>query len=147
MATPNRRVYVDDVPDHVVDRLRAICAELPDAYEEPAWVGVRWRVRKKTFAHVLAIDDEGVGRRVILAFRSEGDELEVLRHAGPPFFVLGWGRDALGLVIDDRTDWQELRELVTDSFCVMAPKQLAAIVDRPPDDPTPDDPTTRGPDE
>ena len=123
--------YVDDVPDHVVERLRAICVGLPDAYEEPAWVGVRWRVRTKTFAHVLAIDGEGAARRVVLAFRSMGDELEVLRHAGPPFSVLGWGRDALGLDIDDRTDWDELRELVTESFCVMAPRKLADLVHRP----------------
>lgn len=132
MAKPRGRAYVDDVPDDVIERLRAICGELPDAYEEPAWVGVRWRVRTKTFAHVLAIDDEDAGRRIVLAFRSDGDELEVLRHAGPPFSVLGWGRDALGLDIDAGTDWDELRELVTDSFCVMAPKQLAALVHRPP---------------
>ena len=141
MAKPPRRAYVDDVPDDVLDRLRAICAELPDAYEEPAWVGVRWRVRTKTFAHVLAIhegaddegvNDEGVDRRVVLTFRSEGDELEVLRRAGPPFSFLGWGRNALGLDLDDRTDWDEVRELVTDSFCVMAPKKLAALVQRPP---------------
>lgn len=132
MAEGARRTYVDDVPDDVVDRLRAICAELPDAYEEAAWVGVRWRVRKKTFAHVLAVDEAGADRHVVLTFRSEGDELEVLRRAGPPFYVLGWGRDALGVRIDDRTDWDELRELVTDSFCVMAPKKLGALVNRPP---------------
>lgn len=132
MAKPASRAYVDDVPDDVIDHLRAICALLPDAYEEPAWVGIRWRVRKKTFAHVLAIDDDGVDRRVVLTFRSEGDELEVLRRAGPPFYELGWGRNALGVDIDDRTDWGELRELVTDSYCVMAPKQLAALVHRPP---------------
>lgn len=129
MDKPAGRKYLDDVPDDVIDRLRAICADLPDAYEEPAWVGVRWRVRKKTFAHVLAIDDEGAERRVVLTFRSDGEELEVLQHAGPPFYVLGWGRNALGVEIDDRTDWDELRELVTDSFCGMAPKKLAALVD------------------
>ena len=132
MAKPAGRKYLDDVPDDVIDRLRAICAELPDAYEEPAWVGVRWRVRKKTFTHVLAIDDEGADRRVVLTFRSHGEELEVLRQAGPPFYVLGWGRNALGVDIDDRTDWDELRELVTESYCVMAPKKLAALVDPAP---------------
>jgi hypothetical protein len=64
---------------------------------------------------------------VVLSFRSAGDELEMLRHAGSPFFVLGWGRDAIGMVLDAATDWDEVRDLVTDSFCVMAPK----LVDRP----------------
>lgn len=130
--TTDGRTYVDDVPPETVQRLRTICGALPDAYEEQAWVGFRWRVRKRTFAHVLGIDRGGLGAETVLVFRSEGEELEILRHAGPPFRVLGWGRDALGLTIDERTDWDEVAELVTDSFCVMAPKHLAARIDRPP---------------
>lgn len=121
------------MPPDVVDRVRAICAGLPDAYEEAAWVGVRWRVRSRTFAHLLTVaDDGGADARVVLVFRSEGEELEALRHAGPPFSVLGWGRNALGLDLGDRTDWDEVGELVTESFCAMAPKRLAARVTRPP---------------
>src|SRR5687767_1364675 len=40
-----------DPPDALVARLRPICLALPDAYEEKAWAGTRWMVRKKTFAH------------------------------------------------------------------------------------------------
>jgi hypothetical protein len=134
MAKPPTRVYGDDVPDDVVDRLRAIGAELPDAYEESAWVGVRWRVRKKTFAHVLTVADEGADPHVVLTFRSEGEELEALANAGPPFYVLGWGRNAMAMVLDGTTDWDEVRELVVESFCVMAPKKLAALAPRPPTD-------------
>lgn len=43
------------------------------------------------------------GPLVVLSFRSA-------------FFVLGWGRDAMGMVLDDGTDWDEVRELVTESF-------------------------------
>jgi hypothetical protein len=56
----------------------------------------------------------------------------MLMHAGHPFFYAGWGRDAIGLVLDDGTDWDEVDELLTESYCVMAPKQLVARVDRPP---------------
>lgn len=45
-----------DVPDSILAELRRICLGLPDAYEEAAWVGVRWCVAKHTFAHVLVID-------------------------------------------------------------------------------------------
>lgn len=130
-----RRTYTGDVPDEVEARLRARCSALPDAYEEPAWVGTRWRVRKRTFAHVLGVDD-GERHRVVLAFRSTGEELDVLRHTGYPFFVLGWGRQALGMVLDDDTDWDEVREVVVESYCALAPKKLVALVDRP-DDPAP----------
>lgn len=88
-------------------------------------------VRKKTFAHVLSVDSGAADPVVALAFRSAGEELEMLRHAGHPFFVLGWGRDAMGLVLDDNTDWVEVRELVTESYCVMAPNKLRALVINP----------------
>ena len=130
MAGSSRR-YTDDVPGEFERRLRALCLELPDAYEENAWAGTRWMVRKKTFAHVLGVDRGEGTPVVVLTFRSAGEELEVLRHAGHPFFVLGWGRDAVGMVLDDHTDWDEVRELVTESFCVLAPKKLIARVDRP----------------
>lgn len=116
-----------DPPDEYVDRLRPIALALPDAYEEKAWAGSRWMVRKRTFAHVLAVDDS-----TVLTFRSQGEELEMLRHAAHPFFYAGWGRDVIGLVLDGDTDWDEVTELVTESYCVMAPQKLVALVDRPP---------------
>lgn len=131
------RRYVDDVPVGVLAQVREICLALPDAYEEKAWAGWRWMVRSKTFAHVLGVvRDDGPVAEVVLVFRAAGEELEMLRHAGPPFRVLGWGRDALGLAIDARTDWDEVAELITESYCVMAPRKLVARVDRPPDAPT-----------
>ena len=130
MAEGKRR-YTDGVPDDVEFRLRRLCLELPDAYEEQAWVGTRWMVRKRTFAHVLGVEVDDAAPMVVLSFRSTGQELEVLRHADHPFFFLGWGRDAIGMVLDDETDWDEVRELVTESFCVLAPKKLIALVDRP----------------
>ena len=36
-----------DPPDTLVAQVRAICLALPDAYEEKAWAGTRWMVRKK----------------------------------------------------------------------------------------------------
>ena len=126
--------YVDDVPAAVEQRLRGICLGLPDAYERQAWKGTRWMVRRRTFASVLGVEGDDGGRRVLLAFRSAGDELEVLRRAGPPFLMLGWGRDAVGLVLDDATDWTEVGELITESYCAMAPRKLAALVDRPPEE-------------
>jgi len=131
-----------DPPEELVERLRPICLALPDAYEETAWAGTRWMVRKKTFAHVLAVDRESppilakahelTGAAHIVTFRSEGEELEVLRHAGHPYFYAGWGRDVVGLVLDDDTDWDEVTELLTESYCVMAPQKLVALLDRPP---------------
>ena len=123
--------YTDDVPDAATDRLRTLCLGLPEAHEERAWRGTRWAVRKRTFAHVLGIAIDDGEPDVVLVFRSEGEELEVLRHAGRPYLALGWGREAMGIVLDADTDWDEVAELVTDSYCLMAPQKLAARVDRP----------------
>ncbi len=124
--------YTNDVPIDIEARLRERCLALPDAYEERAWVGTRWKVRTRTFAHVLGIEQDS-SQLVVLTFRAAGEEIESLRRAGHPFIVLGWGRDALGMVLDADTDWGEVRELVTESFCVLAPKKLVALVDRPDD--------------
>ena len=41
----------------MVARLAATALTLPDAYEEDAWTGVRWRIRGRTFAHVLVAQE------------------------------------------------------------------------------------------
>ncbi len=132
-----------DAPANVVARLRPICLALPEVDEERAWVGTRWVVRKKTFAHVLTIEDGWPpvvarawgedGPVTLLTFRAEGDELDAFRHVGHPFRVARWGREVVLMAIEDATNWDEVAELMTDSYCVMAPPKLAAQVDRPPE--------------
>ena len=105
-------------------------------------MGTRWLVRKRTFAHVLPIDEDSPPslskvRAVaqlpvtVVTFRSVGQELRALRGAGYPFFYAGWGRDVVAMALDAGTDWDEVRELLTESYCVLAPEKLRAQVDRP----------------
>lgn len=119
-----------DPPDEVVARVRVACAHLPEIHEQKAWAGTRWMVRQRNFAQVLGVDRDGE-HLVVLTFRSQGPELEVLQRTGHPFFRLGWGREVMGMILDDDTDWEEVAELVTESYCMLAPKKLVARVDRP----------------
>ena len=118
------------VPAAVVGRLRVICGELPEAYEEPAWIGLRWRIRRRTFLHVYTTDARGSayidrdGPAILMTFRAPPGELAALAHAGPPFFRADWGVNVVGMVLDDETDWVEVAELVTDSYRVQAPRRL-----------------------
>jgi hypothetical protein len=134
----------DDVPSVIAAGVRRICLGLPEAYEEAAWVGTRWRVRTKTFAHVLTIDGgwppayaraAGTdGPATVLMFRATGPELDVLRHGGAPFFAPPWRGDEVGLVLDASAgvpDWDEITELLTESYCAQAPRALRERVDRP----------------
>jgi hypothetical protein len=130
-----------DVPDHLLRGLRRICLALPDVYEEQAWVGTRWLVRRKTFAHVLGISDEYppayardsplVGIATVLTFRAVGQELAALVNAGLPFFKPRWHPQVVGMIVADEPDWDELTELLTESYCLRAPRKLVAQVSRP----------------
>ena len=132
-----------DVPREVVAHLRSVCMALPEAYEEAAWVGTRWRIRKRTFAHVLTVESGSppayaraaatTDPVTVLMFRSSGPELDALRNGGHPFFPPRWRGDEVGMVLDADVDWDEVKELVTESYCVQAPKKLVALVERPTD--------------
>jgi hypothetical protein len=119
----------------VVGRLAGIALALPESYEEDAWTGVRWRVRGKTFAHVM-VGQEGYESSfrditgvteptTLLTFRANGDELLALVHAGLPFYKPPWSPTIVGMVVDDDTDWDEVAELVTESYRFCAPQKLA----------------------
>jgi len=116
-----------DVPEEWVQRLDALLSRLPECMEEPAWVGVRWRVGSATVAHVFGGEDQ----LFRITFRAEPDEVMALAHLGPPYFKAEWGGNVVGILLDEYTDWEELEELLTDSFCVQAPASLAAQVPRP----------------
>jgi hypothetical protein len=130
-----------DVPVGIVARLRPVCLGLPEAYEEPAWVGTRWRIRTRTFAHVLTVTEgwppayaraaASEGPVTLMTFRSSGPDLHALGNAGHPFFRPPWGPNVVGMVLDSGTDWNEVAELLTDSYCLLAPTKLAMSVDRP----------------
>ena len=116
-----------DVPDEMVRRLRSTCAAFPGIVEERAWVGVRWQVGKATVAHVFGGEDQ----RFRVTFRAELDEVLAFENLGGPYFRAGWGSNVVGLLLDDDTDWDEVTELLTDSYCIQAPSHLAAQVSRP----------------
>ena len=61
-----------------------------------------------------------------------GPRAEAITRSGPRYFRARWGTDVAGVVIDDDVDWEELRELVTESYCRLAPRKLVRLVDRPP---------------
>ena len=112
----------------MVRRIRAVMARLPEAFEEPAWVGTRWRVGQATIAHVFGGEDQ----LFRVTFRADADEVLAFAHLGAPHFRAGWGRNVVGLLLDDDTDWDEVAELLTDSYCIQAPTSLAQQVARPP---------------
>jgi YjbR protein len=132
-----------EVPLEILARLRSVCLGLPDAYEEPAWVGTRWRIRKHTFAHVLTIDAgwppayaraaANDGPITVITFQSSGQELDAFSNIGHPFFRPRWRPNIVGMVLDAGVDSTEVAELLTESYCQLAPRKLVELVARPRD--------------
>lgn len=128
------------MPAEILSKLRAICMALPDTYEERAWVGVRWLVRKRNFAHVLCIREGrppayaraagSDGPLTVVTFRATPALRDVLRDAGPRFFVPAWGTlwgtKVVGIKLTRAIDHAELSELLSESYRLLAPRKLSA---------------------
>jgi predicted DNA-binding protein (MmcQ/YjbR family) len=105
-----------------LERMRAIALALPEATEEVTWgTDINFRVRKKIFAFP--------GDGGSLTVKAERDELPALladdRFSPAPYLARGgWVRMQLSGAID----WDEIAELITTSYCLIAPKRLAAQV-------------------
>jgi hypothetical protein len=126
------------VPPDILARLRSLCLSLPEAQEERAWVGTRWCIRKKNFAHVLMIEGgrppayaraAGMdGPVCVMTFRSPLPTLDAYAYTWEPFFRPVWFPDIVGLKLDGSTDWDEVAELVSASYRHLVPTRLAAQI-------------------
>ncbi|HYH71663.1 MAG TPA: MmcQ/YjbR family DNA-binding protein, partial [Nocardioides sp.] len=113
---------------------------LPETHEETAWTGIRWRIRTRTIAHLLVVAGGRPqsharalghdGPATVLTFRTPPSEVDAFASMGDPYFYGGWGRDVVGIVITDDTDWDEVGELVTDSYRELAPSKLVDRLDQ-----------------
>jgi predicted DNA-binding protein (MmcQ/YjbR family) len=112
------------------DLLLRICDELPEADVRPGQ-HLKATVRGKTFAYHLD-DHHGDGRVAINVKVGPGEQAELVASDPARFFVpaylgpKGW----VGLHLDvGEVDEDEVRELVVDSYRLVAPKRLAAQLD------------------
>jgi predicted DNA-binding protein (MmcQ/YjbR family) len=107
-----------------LERMRAIAMALPEATEEVTWgTDINFRVRKKIFAFP--------GRGGSLTVKADRDELPALlddsRFTPAPYLARGgWVRMDLTA---GSVDWSEIDELIKTSYCLIAPKKLAAQLD------------------
>jgi predicted DNA-binding protein (MmcQ/YjbR family) len=112
-------------------RLTEICAGLPETEREPTGQHAIFRVRQKVFAYFLE-DHHGDGI-VAVVFKAHPGQNQALIDEDPRRFYMpsyvgprGWA--ALRLDTGE-IDWQEVTELVTESYRLIAPKRLAALTE------------------
>jgi len=125
-----------EVPEDIVERVRAMCLALPEVEVRVDYSLTRTRstaqsfdIRRRSFC-LLVAREGATGEPVpLLVLRADPDEREVLLSIGHPFFAPRVGRGRIGVLLTDDTDWEEIRELVTESYRVVAPKKLSALLD------------------
>lgn len=112
-----------------VARIRTLCLALPEAKEEPfgGHTAPSFRVGGKLF--VMISEDESC-----MTFKgAPGIQQALVGAHATRFFVpayvghKGW----IGARLDVAQDWDEIAELIEESYRLIAPKRLSALLDRP----------------
>jgi hypothetical protein len=125
-----------EIPDDIVERVRALCLALPEVTVRVDYSRIRERstawsfdIRRRSFCLLVAREGPD-GRAVpLLVLRAEPGDREAWLAMGRPFFATRPGRDRIGVLLAGDPDWEEIRELVTESYRVLAPKKLTALLD------------------
>jgi hypothetical protein len=127
---------VTEIPEDIVERIRALCLALPEvtvridesrtSARSTAW---SYDIRRRSFC-LLVAREESTGKPVtVLLLRARPEERVALLALGHPFHASRAGRDRIVVVLTGETDWAEIRELVTESYRILAPKKLTALLD------------------
>lgn len=114
--------------DEPLDRLRAICLALPEAVEAGGVGAPSFKVREKIFAMQHRVE----GRPSVWCKAPPGVQPALVEARPERFFVPpyvgchGW----IGFWLDADLDWQEVGDLIEESYRMTAPKRLSGRLDR-----------------
>jgi hypothetical protein len=125
-----------EVPEDIVERVHTLCLALPEVtvrvdYSLTTQRSTAWSfdIRRRSFCLLVARAGRAGKPVPLLVVRADSDDREALLSSGPPFFSPRAGRDRIGVLLTDEADWTEIRELVIDSYQLLAPKKLTALLD------------------
>jgi hypothetical protein len=124
------------IPGGIIERVSTLCLALPEVTVRVDASLIRSRstahsfeIRRRSFCLLVAIEGRSGVPVPLLVLRADPDERDVLLSIGHPFFAPRAGRDRIGVRLTDNCDWEETRELVTESYRRLAPKKLTALLD------------------
>jgi Ser/Thr protein kinase RdoA (MazF antagonist) len=117
-----------EVPEDIAERVRPLCLALPEVTVRVDGWAQSFDVRRRSFC-LLVARAGGTGKPVpLLVLRARPDEREALLSIGRPFFPTRAGQDRIAVLLTDDTDWDEIGELVTESYRILAPKKLTDLL-------------------
>jgi hypothetical protein len=111
----------------VIERLRKLCLDLPEATEQETWEAPTFRVRAKIFAMLHQVESRpSVWCKAPKGIQGALVSADPKRYFVPPYVGHnGW----VGIRLDTSIDWDELEDLIVDSYRMTAPKRVAALLD------------------
>jgi predicted DNA-binding protein (MmcQ/YjbR family) len=125
-----------EVPEDIVDRVRALCLALPEVTVRVDESRIRTRstafsfdIRRRSFCLLVAREGPTGTPVPLLVLRVDPDDREALVSSGHPYFGPRTGRDRIGVLLTGHIDWEEIRELVIESYRLLAPMKLTALLD------------------
>ena len=118
-----------EVAEDLVERVGTLCLGLPETSVRVDKWAYSYEIRRRSFCLLLAPEDPEGTAIPLLVVRADPDERAVLLAIGHPFFAPRSGADRLGVLLSESTDWEEITELVTESYRILAPKKLSALLD------------------
>jgi predicted DNA-binding protein (MmcQ/YjbR family) len=125
-----------ELPGDVLERVRTLCLALPEVTVrvDASLTGSRstahsFEIRRRSFCLLVAREDRTGHPAPLLVLRADPDERDALLSIGRPFFAPRAGRHRIGVWLTGDSDWEEIRELVTESYRRLAPQKLIALLD------------------
>jgi hypothetical protein len=119
--------------DPRLTRITKICRNLPDATREMMGRHAAFYIRKKTFAYYLD-DHHGDGIVGITCKVLPGDNTVLIASNPAKYYMPAYvgPRGWVGLRLDTgEIDWEEVEELITHSYRLIAPKRLTDRLGQP----------------
>ena len=116
--------------DWRLTKLTSIRRAMPEVTREVMGRHAGFSIRKKTFAYFLE-DHHGDGIVGVTCKVLPGDNKALVASDPARFYMPAYvaSRGWVGLRLDvGDIDWEEVKELVTHSYLLVAPKRLAAAV-------------------
>ena len=114
-----------------IAEVRKLCMAMPEVEERLSHGAPTWFVRGKKTVATVWNDHHGDGILGLICAAPPGVQQQLVdeepdRFYRPPYVG---GRGWIGVRLDRKVDWGEIREILADSYRCVAPKTLVAELD------------------
>jgi hypothetical protein len=124
-----------EIPGDIAARVSALCLALPEVSVRTDLSEVADRstahsfeIRRRSFCLLVARAGPAGQPVPLLVLRARPHERAALLASGYPFRAGRAGPDRVVAELSAGTDWAEISELVTESYRMLAPRKLTALL-------------------